>query len=107
MSHTVYVYSQKNLIVFSLFLVFKVFNFINVVGILRSGGDTKFCLFLDVGGVWFVRVPFAFLGAFLWHLPVYLVYALVSTEEIFKFLIGIPRIVSKKWINDVRIKKAA
>lgn len=102
-SDTVYSFAQKNLVVFSLFLVFKVFNFINVVGILRSGGDTKFCLFLDVGGVWLVGVPFAFLGAFLWHLPVYYVYALVSTEEIFKFIIGVPRIVSKKWINDVRV----
>ena len=94
-------YAQKNLIVFFLFMWAKVFNYINIVGILRSGGDTTFCLFLDTGGVWLVGVPLAFLGGLVFHLPIYWVYALVQIEEVIKLIIGIPRLVSKKWINNL------
>jgi putative MATE family efflux protein len=45
-------YARKNLVVFCLFMWAKVFNYINIVGILSSGGDTTFCLLLDACGVW-------------------------------------------------------
>ena len=94
-------YAQKNLIVSCLFMWAKVFNYINIVGILRSGGDTTFCLLLDTGGVWLVGVPLAFLGGLVFHLPIYWVYALVQVEEVIKLIIGIPRLASKKWINNL------
>lgn len=104
-SPTVYNYAAKNLIVFSVFLWVKVFNFTSIVGILRSGGDTKFCLFIDTSGVWLIGVPLAFLGGLVWHLPVYWVYTLVFTEEIYKLMLGLPRILSKKWINNLALQK--
>ncbi|WP_406766064.1 MATE family efflux transporter [Candidatus Clostridium radicumherbarum] len=103
-SPTVYNYAAKNLIVFSVFLWVKVFNFTSIVGILRSGGDTKFCLFLDTSGVWLIGVPLAFLGGLVWHLPVYWVYTLVFMEEVYKLILGLPRILSKKWINNLAIE---
>ena len=33
------------LLVFALYMPAKMFNYVNVVGVLRSGGDTKMCLF--------------------------------------------------------------
>lgn len=103
-SPIVYNYAAKNLMVFSVFLWVKVFNFTAIVGILRSGGDTKFCLFLDTSGVWLIGVPLAFLGGLVWHLPVYWVYTLVFMEEIYKLILGLPRILSKKWINNLVIQ---
>ncbi|MBL4937408.1 MATE family efflux transporter [Clostridium sp. YIM B02515] len=103
-SPVVYNYAAKNLIVFSIFLWVKVFNFTSIVGILRSGGDTTFCLILDTGGVWLIGVPLVFLGGLVWHLPVYYVYALVYMEEVAKLIIGLPRILSKKWINNLASK---
>jgi putative MATE family efflux protein len=94
-------YAQHNLYVFSVFLCARTFNFICIIGILRSGGDTKFSLFIDLGGVWFVGVPMAILAGWYLHLPVYYVYALVSLEEVFKIIFGLPRILSKKWINNL------
>lgn len=102
-SPTVRYYSHRNLIVFSFFLWVKVFNYISIVGILRSGGDTKFCLFLDMGGVWLIGVPLVAFGGLVLKLPVYWVYVLVYMEEVFKFTIGIPRILSKKWINHLSL----
>jgi putative MATE family efflux protein len=103
-SPEVYEFARKNLTVFSAFLWAKCFNYLSVVGILRSGGDTKFCLFLDTGGVWLIGVPLAFLGGLVWKLPVYWVLALVSLEEVFKIIFGLPRILSKKWINNLTLK---
>lgn len=100
-SAAVHTYAQKNLIVACCFMWIKVFNYINIVGILRSGGDTTFCLILDTGGVWLIGVPLAFFGGLVWHLPIYWVYALVNIEEVFKLILGIPRLLSKKWINNL------
>lgn len=94
-------YARKNLIVFSIFLTFRAFNFTSIIGILRSGGDTTFSLFIDLGGVWLVGVPMAYLGGMILHLPIYYVYAMVSCEELFKVVLGLPRILSKKWINNL------
>jgi putative MATE family efflux protein len=100
-SPLVHSYAQKCLYVFSVFLCARTFNFISIIGILRSGGDTKFSLFIDLGGVWLVGVPMALLGGYVLGLPVYYVYAMVSVEEIFKIIFGVPRIVSKKWIRNL------
>jgi len=100
-SPQVYYYAHRNLMVFSFFLWVKVFNFTSIVGIFRSGGDTKFCLVIDTAGVWLIGVPLAYLGGIVLHLPVYWVYLLVYVEEVFKLIVGLPRIFSKKWIHNL------
>lgn len=89
------------LTVLAIFMGIKVFNILLVVGILRSGGDTKFSMFLEIGSVWLVGVPLAFLGSIVWRLPIYWVIALVSIEELLKASVGIPRVVSKRWVRNV------
>ena len=76
------------------------FNYVNVVGVLRSGGDTKMCLFLDTSGVWFIGVPLAF-WELVWRLPIYTVYALVMTEEVYKAVLGYIRYRQKKWLRNL------
>ncbi|OPJ59192.1 MATE family efflux transporter [Clostridium oryzae] len=100
-SRTVHIYVVKLLHIMSFFLWIKIFNYTNVVGILRSGGDTKFCLFLDVGGMWLIGVPLVCFAGLYLHLPIYTVYIFVYLEEVVKFIIGLPRITSKKWINNL------
>ena len=95
---------NRCLLVFALYMPAKMFNYVNVVGVLRSGGDTKMCLFLDTSGVWFLGVPLAFLGAFLWNLPIYGVYALVLTEEIYKAILGYLRYRQKKWLKNLAVQ---
>ncbi len=76
-------------------------NMVIIVGILRAGGDTKFSLILDGIVIWAVGVPLAAIGAFVLHFPIHLVYALSLTEELTKFLFGVWRFRSRKWINDL------
>lgn len=100
-SKEVYMDSSRIMMVFACFLPFKVFNLFTVVGILRSGGDTTYGLAMDAGGVWLIGVPFAFIGGLVWKLPIYWVFALVSSEEFFKAIFGLSRLFSKKWIHNL------
>lgn len=89
--------------VYALAIPVKVFNLINVVGILRSGGDTKYSLFLDTVGLWFLAVPLAFFAGLVWRLSPIGVYALALLEEIFKFTLGLRRLLSRRWINRLTV----
>lgn len=90
--------------VFALYMPFKMFNYINVVGVLRSGGDTRMCLFLDTSGVWLIGVPLAFLGGLVWKLPITWVYALVMLEELYKAALGYWRYRQKKWLKNLTLE---
>lgn len=72
-----------------------------IVGVLRSGGDTKFSMFLEMGAVWIIGVPAAFIGALVLKWPVHYVLLLVMMEEVVKFAIGVPRVLSKKWMKEL------
>ena len=84
-----------------LFLWMRVNNMTIVVGILRAGGDTRFSMFLDGFIIWLVGVPLAALGAFVFQLPVYFVYLCAMSEEAAKWILGLNRWWSRKWINDL------
>lgn len=100
-SEGVYRDTIKIIIVMSIFMFIKIYNAIVIVGVLRSGGDTKFALILEIGSVWLIGVPLAFVGALLWKLPIYWVVFLVSLEEIVKAIVGLPRVLSTKWAKNV------
>ena len=87
--------------VITFFLWIRVNNMTIVVGILRAGGDTRFSLFVDGIIIWLVGVPMAYIGAFVLHLPVYFVYLFAMSEEATKWLLGVSRYRSRKWINNL------
>ena len=87
--------------VVTFFLWVRVNNMTTVVGILRAGGDTRFSLFLDGIIIWIVGVPMAYLAANVLHLPVYFVYLCAMSEEAAKWILGINRYFSRKWINNL------
>ena len=87
--------------IFSLYLPFKTNNYIIIVGILRSGGDTRYALFLDFSGVWAIGVPMAVLGGLILKQPVYVVYAMVMSEEIYKTVLGLFRYRKRKWLRNI------
>ncbi len=94
---------SKCILMFGLFMPMKMFNYVNVVGILRSGGDTKYCLFLDCSGIWILAIPLAFIGGLVLKLPIYIVFGMVMLEEVYKFFLGIHRYKQKKWLKNLTI----
>jgi putative MATE family efflux protein len=91
----------KCLNVFICYLPFRMFNLINIVGVLRSGGDTKAALILDITGVWLVGIPMAFLGGIVFKLPIYYVYGMITFEELYKFVFGFRRYKKKLWVKNI------
>ncbi|MBN2550477.1 MAG: MATE family efflux transporter [Anaerolineales bacterium] len=94
-------YAHKVLTILSLLLWLRATNMILFIGVLRSGGDTRFAFLLDAVIIWVLGVPMAFLGAFVFHLPVYWVYLMVLSEELTKCVLGLWRVYSKKWIHNL------
>lgn len=90
-------YSEKLLIVMGVIMVVKVYDTILVIGILRAGGDTRFAMFAEVGAVWIVGVPLAFIGSLWIGLPIHLVYALLGTYNLVEAILLTMRLRSKKW----------
>lgn len=94
-------YAMQFLIVLSIAMPFKMFNYVNIVGVLRGGGDTVYCFILDMCAVWLIGVPFVYLTGLWLGLPVIFVIISLNSEEVVKGLVGFRRLKSKKWINDL------
>ncbi|MGE4583102.1 MAG: MATE family efflux transporter [Sphaerochaeta sp.] len=82
-------------------LPIKSINMVIIVGILRSGGDTRYSMFAEMFGVWAVGVPLAFIGALVLHLNIYQLYLLLGMEEVSKMILGLYRIKKGTWVNDL------
>ncbi len=89
------------MLVYSLSIWLRVFNFMLFIGALRAGGDTRYAMFTELFSIWVIGVPAALIGGFVLHLPVYGVYALVLVEEAVKALIIFRRFLSRRWIHDL------
>jgi len=92
---------RKLMLVMACMLWIRMYNFIVFIGALRAGGDTRFALFMEICSIWLIGVPAAYVGAFVLHLPVYLVYLMVMLEEIAKAFVSGWRFKSRKWIHDL------
>lgn len=95
---------SRCLIVFACFMPFKMFNYVNIVGVLRSGGDTAVCLLIDTSGVWIIGIPLAFIGGLVLKQPIYVVYAMVMLEEVYKTITGYIRYRQKKWLRNLAVE---
>lgn len=96
------VYIIKNLmIIMVVFLPFKIVNMILVQGVLASGGETKFLFYISVVGMWGIGVPLGLLVAYVYRLPIYWVYAAISFEELVRVFLGLHKVKSKKWLNNL------
>ena len=94
-------YTHKLLMVVAFGMVFKTYNYTTIVGILRSGGDTKYTAILDFASVWLIGIPMAFLGAYVLDLPVYVTYAMVYFEEVVKVFFSSARVRKNKWAKSL------
>ena len=98
---TSYDYAYRIQFIYALTMWIRVANLLLFIGVLRSGGDTRYALLVEMASIWLIGVPSALIGGFVLHWPVYYVYALVLSEEIVKLIIVVPRFLSRKWINNL------
>lgn len=87
--------------VMSYFAVAQAVNCTLVVGVFRSGGDTKFGLVLDVATMWGCSIILGAVAAFIFHCSVPVVYVILMSDEIIKVPITLKRFFGYKWLKDV------
>ena len=95
------VYAWRILLVYAATLFMEVYNGIQVVGCLRCGGDTRFAMMTEVGTIWLIGVPLAFISSLVWHWPVYFAVLAVKTEGVVKGIILTKRYLGRKWLRNV------
>lgn len=89
------------LAVFSLLVWLKVFNMIRIIGVLRAGGDNRFCLITDTIVMWAIGLPIYTAAVFFGNFWFVILYALMFFEDACKFLPVLRRIRKKTWMNNL------
>ena len=87
------------LIVFALYAPVKVENMILGGGIIRSGGNTRIIMIIDIVGTWCIGIPLCLLAAYVFKWGIGGVYTSLTTEELFRLAVSLIIFRKRKWIN--------
>lgn len=79
----------------------KVINLTLAMGVLRAGGDNRYCLITDTTCMWLISLPLTWLAAFYWHLDFKWVVLISYSEELAKGVMFGWRMRSKRWIRNL------
>ncbi len=71
------------------------------IGSLRSGGDTRFCLIIDLAGVWGISLPLLIIFGLILKVPIEFTYMTLAVEQIIKTVLISKRLKSGKWIKNL------
>lgn len=71
------------------------------VGINRGAGDSRFVMTVDMICGWLVVLPLTYLAAFVWKLPLPLVFLCTRIDQCFKWIIAMVRLRGDRWIKNV------
>lgn len=94
-------YLKWMLILCACYMVGKSFNMTTVAGIFPAGGDAKFGLLCDTITMWVFAVPIGMLAAFVWKLPVVVVFLIINLDEIVKLPAVIRHYRKFGWVRNI------
>jgi putative MATE family efflux protein len=94
-------YFVQMMIILSVYMFGRTVNTIVINGIFAAGGDTMFDMYSLAVCMWGIAVPLAALGAFVFHWPIFLVYACTCVDEVGKIAWVIHRYKKYKWVKDL------
>lgn len=94
-------YLGMMLFVMAYFTLFQAYNTVMVVGIFRSGGDTRFGLIMDILSMWGGSILLGAIAAFVFKFSVPVVYVLLMSDEILKLPFTTIRFKSYKWLKNI------
>ena len=94
-------YLHSMMIVMSVYTVGRVINTITINGIFAAGGDTLFDMYSLAVTMWGLALPLAVLGTFVFHWPVWLVYACTCLDEVGKIPWVMIHFKKYKWVRDL------
>ena len=89
------------LIFYSINTAFNMLNGILNNGMLHAGGDSIGVLIADVIVMWGILVPFALLGTHVIAIPVWVMIAVLRSDEVISFPLKYARYRKRKWLNNM------
>ena len=92
-------YLSAMLLICSYYVIGKALNATLVAGIFCAGGDTRFGLVCDTINMWLFVVPLGLLCAFVFKMPVLVVYFVISLDEIVKIPFEVGHYKKYQWLN--------
>lgn len=93
--------TKKLLIVYAVVAPVKIQNMILGGGIIRSGGKTKYIMWIDMAGTWIFGVPLGVFAAFFLKLPVTYVYFILSMEECVRLAASLMIFWKRVWMRSL------
>lgn len=101
MSDTARGYLQFMMVVLGFNLMGQSVNTTVLDGIFCAGGDAKFDMIGNLGVMWCFSVPLGFITAFVFHAPVWLVYIIISLDEIVKLPAVYKHYKKYVWVRNI------
>lgn len=94
-------YLVQMMLVTSFYMFGRCVNTIVINGIFDCGGDTLFDVYSLAVCMWGLAIPLAFLGTFIFHWPVIIVYACTCIDEVGKIPWVLVHFKKYKWVTDL------
>ena len=91
--------SRQFILVLSVTVVGTAYQCSCLTGIVTGGGDTKFVLINDLIHQWLIVIPAAFLSAFVFPAPLWVVFACLKADQILKCFVAIVKVNRYRWIR--------
>ncbi|WP_045464598.1 MATE family efflux transporter [Vibrio hyugaensis] len=93
--------AEQFMVILAVGVVLRSVPMMAIVGVLRAGGDVKFCLYQDLIAQWVISIPLAAFAAIHLGFEPQWVYLLFLTEEVVKWGTCLHRMASKKWMKNL------
>ncbi|WP_185233161.1 MATE family efflux transporter [Teredinibacter franksiae] len=97
---------NNTLAIFCVLVWIKTMNMVRILGVLRAGGDNRFCLTTDTLVMWGLGVPLYAFTIFSLDVSFLVIFALMFVEDTAKFLPVWVRIRFRRWMKNLTVAKA-
>ncbi|MBE6724470.1 MAG: MATE family efflux transporter [Ruminococcaceae bacterium] len=89
------------MVIMAVYMIARCVCTVVINGIFAAGGDTLFDMYSLAVAMWGIALPMAFLGAFVFHWPVLVVYGCTCLDEIGKLPWVFAHFARHKWVRDL------
>lgn len=97
-------YLKWMLVMCSCYMVGKSVNCTTIGGIFCAGGDSRFGFLCDTVTMWCIAVPAGCIAAFVFRLPVPVVYFIVNLDEMVKLPAVYKHYKKYKWVKNLTVR---
>lgn len=94
------------MVIMAVYMIARCICTVVINGIFAAGGDTLFDMYSLAVAMWGIALPAAFLGAFVFHWPVLMVYGCTCLDEVGKLPWVFAHFARHKWVRDLTRSEA-